>query len=135
MIGWVGRRTIGGALYATDLTYFILQSLNAIRERRKADNVATARALNAQILFGGVEALELLGINLMDFFVAPRVLGMAIAQLVLATYFAWIALYGGVVLSGLLVSTSYFDYLKPLVQSITPAAVFVYAGKNLLFGL
>ena len=211
MIGWVGRKTIGSVLYATDLTYFILQSLNAIRERRKADNVATARALNAQIVFGGVdalpivtllalavgvsitmqilalgdalsggadviqlltsivgmelgslltaivligrsgsaiavdlgnmklhgevEALELLGINLMDFFVAPRVLGMAIAQLVLATYFAWVALYGGVVLSGLLVSSRYFSYLTPLAQSIAPNTVLVYAGKNLLFGL
>lgn len=211
MVGWLGRKTIGSVLYATDLTYFVLQSLKAIRERRKLDNAATARSLNAQIIFGGldalpvvtllalavgvtitmqilalgdalsstgdvihllssvvgmelgslltaiiligrsgsaiavdlgnmklhgeVEALELLGIDLMDFFVAPRVLGTAISQLVLATWFAWLALYGGVVLAGLFVSSRNFEYLAPLAQSITPMMVLAYTGKNLLFGL
>jgi phospholipid/cholesterol/gamma-HCH transport system permease protein len=211
MIGWVGRKTIGSGIYAADLAYFIVQSLRAIRQRRKRDNVATARALTAQIIFSGVdalpivtllalavgvsitvqilalgealgttsdvirllssivgmelgslltaiiligrsgsaiavdlgnmklhgevEALELLGINIMDFFVAPRVLGAAIAQLVLAVFFASIALFGGVLLSAALVSAQHLDYLAPLAQSIAPHDVLLYAAKNLLFGL
>ena len=211
MIGWVGRRTIGSALYATDLTYFIVQALRQVRRRYQADNAATSRALYAQIIFSGVdalpivvllalavgvsitmqilvlgealgttsdvihllaqivgmelgslltailligrsgsaiavdlgnmklhgevEALELLGIDVMDFFVAPRVLGAAIAQLVLATVFACVALFGGVVMAGLLLSSGYLAYLQPLAQSIAPGTILAYAGKNLLFGL
>lgn len=211
MIGWVGRKTIGSALYATDLTWFIVEALGAIRARARADNTATQRALTAQIIFSGVdalpvitllalavglaitvqilalaaalgttadviellasivgmelgslltailligrsgsaiavdlgnmklhgevEALELLGVNLMDYFVAPRVIGAAISQLVLATYFAGVALFGGVLLSGVLVSSQHFEYLRPLTQAIGPGTIGLYAAKNLLFGL
>jgi phospholipid/cholesterol/gamma-HCH transport system permease protein len=211
MIGWVGRRTVGGVLYATDLTYFIVQAVGQLGRRCKRDDTATQRALMAQVIFGGidalpivtllalavgvsitmqmlalgdalgttsdiirlltaivgmelgalltaivligrsgsaiavdignmklhgeVQALELLGIDLMDYFVAPRVLGAAISQLTLAVYFSGIALFGGVVLSALLVSPHHLDYLALLAQSIAPAQVLVYMIKNLLFGL
>lgn len=82
-----------------------------------------------------VEGLELLGINMVDFFVTPRVLGAAIAQLVLAVFFACVALFGGVILSGLMFSTQYFAYLAPLAASFEPAEVLMYVAKNLLFGL
>lgn len=82
-----------------------------------------------------VEGLELLGINIVDFFVTPRVVGAAISQLVLAVYFAFVALFGGVLLSGFAISAQYFNYLVPLAQSIEPLEVLLYIVKNLLFGL
>ncbi len=209
--GWLGRSTVGSLLYLVDLTVFILQAVREIHGRQEIGNKATWRALLAQIIFTGVDALpvitllalavgvsitaqilalgealgttddvirllssivgmelgslltailligrsgsaiavdlgnmklhreveglELLGINMMDFFVAPRVLGAAISQLVLAAYFACVALFGGVLLSGLVVSSQYFSYLGPLAQSIAPLEVLLYIVKNLLFGL
>ena len=82
-----------------------------------------------------VEGLEMLGIDLMDFFVAPRVVGVAIAQVVLATWFYLVALFGGVVLSGLLVSHHHFSYLAPLAEQFDGGQASLFLFKNLQFGL
>lgn len=82
-----------------------------------------------------VEALELLGIDLMDFFVAPRILGVAISQAVLAVWFYVVALFGGVLLSGVLLNRHHFSYLRPLAQQFDATQIVVYVSKNLLFGL
>lgn len=82
-----------------------------------------------------VEGLEMLGIDLMDFFVAPRVVGVAIAQVVLATWFYLVALYGGVLLSGILVSSHHFTYLGPLAEQFDATQAGLFLLKNLLFGL
>jgi phospholipid/cholesterol/gamma-HCH transport system permease protein len=210
-LGWIGRQASVRALYVVDLTVFILRAVREAHGRDEIDNKATRRALIAQIIFTGVDALpvitllalavgvsitaqilalgealgttddvirlltsivgmelgslitailligrsgsaiavdlgnmklhqeveglELLGINMVDFFVTPRVLGAAISQLVLAVWFACVALFGGVLLSGLIFSGQYFGYLEPLAQSFAPAEVAVYVVKNLLFGL
>ncbi|HWP94925.1 MAG TPA: ABC transporter permease [Gammaproteobacteria bacterium] len=82
-----------------------------------------------------IEGLELLGIDVNDFFVAPRLVGASVAQLVLAVYFAGIALFGGVFLSGLLFSNTYYQYLAPLATAFSPLQIVVFVVKNLLFGL
>lgn len=84
---------------------------------------------------GEVEALHLLGINMNDFFVAPRLLGAALAQFVLATYFTAIALFGGVFISGLVISSAHLTLMSGLVAAITPLDILVFTFKNLLFGL
>ncbi|HEX2666805.1 MAG TPA: ABC transporter permease, partial [Gammaproteobacteria bacterium] len=55
---------------------------------------AIAVDLGSMKLRGEVEGLELLGINVNEFFVAPRIIGAGIAQFTLAVYFAVIALFG-----------------------------------------
>ncbi|MBI2383710.1 MAG: ABC transporter permease [Gammaproteobacteria bacterium] len=82
-----------------------------------------------------VEGLELLGVDIVRFFVAPRVLGAAVAQVVLAGYFYVIALFGGILLSGLLFSRHYFTYLQTLAIHFDAGLTAMYALKNLLFGL
>lgn len=82
-----------------------------------------------------VEGLEMLGIDLMDFFVAPRVLGVAVAQMVLAVWFYLVALYGGIVLSGLLLSRTHFAFLTPLAEQFDGGQAVLFLIKNFLFGL
>lgn len=82
-----------------------------------------------------IEALELLGIHLGHFFVAPRILGTAIAQLCLSVYFSTIAVVGGIVYAGLFISPGYFSYLTELPLSFEPYDMLTFVIKNLLFGL
>jgi phospholipid/cholesterol/gamma-HCH transport system permease protein len=86
-------------------------------------------------LHGEVEALELLGINVREFFVTPRIVGAAIAQVTLAVYFAAIALFGGVFLNGLLFHLVTAHQLKHLAEALQPAQVLIFILKNLLFGI
>lgn len=84
---------------------------------------------------GEVEALQLLGVDVDDFFIAPRLLATAISQLVLAVYFAALSLFGGVLLSGLLISPHYLDHMLPLLSAFEPQRVLLFVLLNLLFGL
>lgn len=84
-------------------------------------------------LHGEVAALEQLGINLNDFFVAPRLLGASISQLVLATYFTFVALFGGMSLATAILGGT--DMAAVTVGAIVPADVAIFVIKNLLFGL
>ena len=86
-------------------------------------------------LHGEVEALELLGINVREFFVTPRIIGAAISQVTLAVYFAGIALFGGVFLNGVLFHLQTTHQLKHLAEALHPSQIAVFVLKNLLFGI
>jgi len=77
----------------------------------------------------------LLGININHFFVTPRILGTAISQLTLAIYFAAIALFGGVLLAGLIFSTQYSLGVIRLIAVLHPSQFLIFVLKNLLFGM
>ena len=96
---------------------------------------AIAVDLGSMKLRREMEGLELLGINVNEFFVAPRIIGAAVAQFTLAIYFAAIALFGGVFISGLLRSSSNLHQLKKMAENLPPDQVLVFALKNLLFGV
>lgn len=86
-------------------------------------------------LHGEIEGLVLLGINITDFFAAPRILGAAVAQSTLAVYFAAIALFGGVFLNGLLFTTLQTRQLGQLAAIPQASQLAVFILKNLLFGI
>jgi phospholipid/cholesterol/gamma-HCH transport system permease protein len=86
-------------------------------------------------LHGEVEGLELLGINVREFFVTPRIVGAGIAQVTLAVYFGAIALFGGVYLNGLIFNQVGTHELKHLAEALQPAQVAIFIFKNLLFGM
>lgn len=96
---------------------------------------AIAVDLGSMKLRGEVQGLELLGIDVGDFFVTPRLLGAAVAQLVLAVYFAAIALFGGVLLNGLLSGGGAPHALLHLAEALQPAQLAAFVLKNLLFGV
>ncbi len=83
---------------------------------------------------GEIEALELLGININDYLIAPRLVAAAISQLVLAIYFSGIALYGGILFAGSYYSSSYLRYASQAVYALSPAPLLLFILKNLLFG-
>jgi phospholipid/cholesterol/gamma-HCH transport system permease protein len=82
-----------------------------------------------------VEGLELLGIDINDMIVAPRLIGASVSQMALSVFFAGVATFGGVAAAGLLLSSSYFRLITPLMSAFTPAQILVFLLKNLLFGL
>ena len=96
---------------------------------------AIAVDLGSMNLRREVEGLELLGINVNEFFIAPRIIGAAVAQFALAVYFAAIALFGGVFINGLITSASSVHQLKKLAEALGPEDVTVFALKNLIFGV
>src|SRR5579871_1041179 len=97
---------------------------------------AIAVDLGGMNLRGEVEGLELLGINVNEFFVTPRIIGAAISQFVLAVYFAGIALFGGVFIITLLgLEGTSLHQLKRMAESVDPLVIAVFGLKNLLFGI
>ena len=85
-------------------------------------------------LHGEIEGLEMLGININNYLIAPRLIGTAISQLVITVYFTFIALVFGITLSGLLVSGSHLELIYEISIAFTPFLVMIFVIKNLLFG-
>lgn len=79
--------------------------------------------------------LELLGINIKQFFVLPRILGVALSQFALAVYFSGIAMIVGIIFSALMDSVSNYKYLFILSDALTPFDLIIFSLKNLIFGL
>lgn len=82
-----------------------------------------------------VEGLELLGIDIRDFFIRPRLAGVVISQLMLSVYFAVIAIVSGVLFSAVFSSASYFRYLVAIPLAFDPMQLIGFVVKDLLFGL
>jgi len=96
---------------------------------------AIAVDLGGMNLRGEVEGLELLGINVNEFFVTPRIIGAAISQFVLAVWFGAIALFGGVFISSLISSGTSLHQLKRMAETVDPSLLALFVLKNLLFGI
>ena len=82
-----------------------------------------------------IRGLELLGIDIKQFFVLPRILGVAFSQFTLAVYFSGIVMVGGIIFSAILHSPSNYKYLFILVDSITPYEILLFLIKNIWFGI
>ncbi len=82
-----------------------------------------------------IEGLELLGIDVYDLLITPRLIGTALAQLALAVYFSLIALVFGIGVSALLISSGVLNYLLLLPYAFHPYDVLLFAGKNFGYGL
>lgn len=96
---------------------------------------AVAVDLGNMKLHREVEGLALLGINVQDFFISPRLVGVGLSQLILAVYFAAIAVVSGVFFSALLVSFTHLKYLLAIPLAFDPVALTGFIIKNLMFGL
>ena len=81
-----------------------------------------------------IEGLELLGININDFLIAPRIIACAVSQLTITVYFTFIALLSGILLSGFLLQDTHFELLSQIGSAFTPQRLLIFVSKNLLFG-
>lgn len=82
-----------------------------------------------------MEGLALLGIDMREFFIRPRLAGVVIAQLMLSIYFAVIAVVSGVLFSALFSSASYYRYLVAIPMAFDPTQLIGFVVKDVLFGL
>jgi len=82
-----------------------------------------------------VEGLELLGIDINDFFITPRLVGVTLSLVVLAIYFSLVAIVGGVAFSALLGAHGPFYYLRELAFNLEIADVGMFMLKTTLFGV
>lgn len=96
---------------------------------------AMAAELANMKLHGETAALQHLGVDLRDFFIAPRLFAGGVAQLVLATYFTGAALFGGMLLGNWLVAGEAGGLALATLDAVRPFHFLVFIGKNLLFGL
>lgn len=108
--------------------------LTAVFLIRRAGAAMVVELSNMQ-LHGEIAALEQLGIDVQGFFIAPRLFGGALAQLVLATYFTAAAIFAGVLLAGFVVAGEVTGLAEAIAMEIEPALVLAFVLKNLLFGL
>lgn len=81
------------------------------------------------------EGLELLGMNTAQVLIAPRLLACSVAQLVLSTYVAVIAVLIGCVGLALYSHTGYLQYVSSIAAQVHPYALIGFVLKNLLYGL
>ena len=82
-----------------------------------------------------IQTMEHLGIDVNDYLIAPRIIGVTISQLSVAVFFTFLTLISGILLSGLLLSPTHFKLLLQLPDHIQPMVLLVFAIKNTLFGI
>lgn len=81
-----------------------------------------------------IKGLELLGMDVLVYLAFPRLVGITVAQVVLAVYFSSLSIVLGIFFSVLLESSTNFQYFFILIASITPLELLAFVCKNLLFG-
>lgn len=84
---------------------------------------------------GEIESLEYMGIDVNDYFVLPRILSMAVCQLVLALYFSTIMLLCGVYFSAYVYHFPALNSLNALLSIIRLDVLILFTVKNFCFGL
>ncbi len=80
-------------------------------------------------------ALEVMGIDLMEYLIAPRVIGTAVSAFVLTFYFEGISVLGGYLLAGFGKSITFSAYITSILGAMGILEVGVSLLKSVLFGL
>lgn len=84
---------------------------------------------------GEMDGLRLLGIEPIDFFGAPCLLGIAGATVMLTMYFNMITVLGGILLSSLITDLSVIELLERFLTQAQMGDIFYAVLKSALFGL
>jgi phospholipid/cholesterol/gamma-HCH transport system permease protein len=82
-----------------------------------------------------IEGLEVLGVNVDDVFVVPRLIAIATSQLILALWFSTIILFSGILSSTLFYGVAPMVFLNELIITFTLGDTLNFILKNLVFGL
>jgi len=82
-----------------------------------------------------LKGLELLGIDILVYVVFPRLLGIAVSQIILAVYFSTLAIVLGIFFAVLVDTSANFKYIFILTESLLPLELINFIFKNTLFGL
>jgi phospholipid/cholesterol/gamma-HCH transport system permease protein len=98
----------------------------------------TGTAVSAELALmrvsGQTRALRYLGVDLYDYLVLPRVVGITLATAALTLYVQFLAVAGGLVLSPFIIEASFTELANRLFELFTPVDFFYSIVKSLLFG-
>jgi len=98
----------------------------------------TGTAISAEMavmrVSGQTRALNYLGIDLYEYLVLPRVVGVMLATAALTLYIQILAVFGGLVLSPFIIEASFMELTGRLFDLFTPVDFFYSIIKSLLFG-
>src|SRR3954470_5635221 len=98
----------------------------------------TGTAVSAEMammrISGQTRALNYLGIDLYDYLVLPRVLGIMLATAALTLYIQFLAVFGGLVLSPFIIEASFTELAGRLFDLFTPVDFIYSIIKSFLFG-
>ena len=83
---------------------------------------------------GQTRALTHLGIDLYEYLVLPRVIGIMLATAALTLYVQFLATIGGLVLSPFIIEASFTELSGRLLDLFTPVDILYSIIKSLLFG-
>lgn len=96
---------------------------------------AIASELGSMKISKELTALEVMGIDPMQYLIAPRVIGTAISVFVLTFYFEAVSVLGGYLLAGFGKNISFSVYIGSIIEAMGFLEVAVSLLKSLLFGL
>lgn len=81
------------------------------------------------------EHLEYMGISPLNYLVVPRVVGIALAVVVLTIYFQIVAVGGGLIISALFQNTSFVQQADRFLQIVSLTDLLLVIAKGFLFGI
>lgn len=82
-----------------------------------------------------IEALEVMGISPIRHLIAPRIFGGLASMLALNVLFSAVALFGGFLIAGFLVSIPADLYLKAVLSAVQPVDILAFTLKIVVGGL
>ena len=98
----------------------------------------TGTAISAEMavmrVSGQTRALNYLGVDLYDYLVLPRVVGVMLATAALTLYVQFLAVFGALVLSPFIIEASFMEMTGRLFDLFTPVDFGYSIVKSLLFG-
>lgn len=131
--GWGAHRDFGGLMRLVVLNEFgpLLTALIVIGR----SGTAVTTELAGMRLNREIDALEVHGVNVLGYLAAPRLFGVALANLCL-TLFLVLSAYAGCVLLAPFVSLTSFEiFVRDLGNAVFPRDVARLVTKGVLFGL
>lgn len=96
---------------------------------------AIAAELGMMNVTGEIESLEIMGVAPGPYLLMPRIAGLVLAQAALSLYFEFAALFGGYILTALLLDLPFEEFIGGMIASLTPTDLLVSLLKSLCFGL
>ncbi len=81
-----------------------------------------------------IDALKVMGINLVHFLVLPAFLGMLISLICLNVFFDIVAIVGGLLAAKILVPVQFFAFINEVLHALSIIDIVVFTVKCLFFG-
>ena len=82
-----------------------------------------------------IQTMERMGMDINEYMIAPRILGVTLSQIAVSVFFTVLTLFFGIIISGFLLSPTHFQTLFKLANYVTPLVFVVFIIKNILFGM